>query len=1117
MADEILISDIVDLGGIEKDINTLLGQINKVDLAIQEVNKNPINLGNVGGLKELKQATEQLLKATQNLNKAITDTTKVTKAAADADLKASKAKTEESKQATEAAKTKALEAKAAIDVAKAKQIENKEREASTKFTAAEKKQIDLISNDYKLLSKAYEEAALKSKNYYLTLGANHPITIQAQKDAKDLKTILDTVDQATGDYRRNVGNYGSALSNLRLQTGQLLREMPALAINAQTFILALSNNLPLFFEAIENVKKANVELAASGQKPVPVFQQIIRSLFSLQSILTIGVTLLTVFSGKIVDWVSELFKGDDGTKKINRQLNEFNQIVEASSKQIERLTDNLQFLQKLSRININISTTNTPQLDKLKGDLTFLRETSIDQLEITDNLEKKEKQLNETRSKAYDLFLNTLTNADRKLLDANGGFAAAEFMSGELSDNAKRTYDGYVKVNEALTQTQNALSQSRDTQRIIYRQIAQEKTDIEKEQAAQTRKLILETITIEADTRKRAAESVLNNDKSNLDERLAALRSYLNAEKAIIEAQKNDVLANPESSPEERRIAVLKANEAAYSANKDYEEKSFRQKEDFRLRDIEAERKIFTEKKQLQADLLRSLSDNAEFNLNDRLGLSQSAFEAEKAIINKEYEAQKESVKNKFLTDAEKLAIETEYETKLLELNRKAQKEITEIIKTSIERRQELSKEEVEQIERVYNDINLNASEQYSQDVIDLNNSLRTKIISYDKYLKQRKELDNKYRLESIQNNVNKLDDELNNPVFSQAKAQLEASEVAVNFFENRLRKARTDNEKESAANSLSIARKDYEVAKENYDKKVTLETQLAELKRQLNEEGLRINEEDFRRRMDTLSFWLDQASQLAQAIGSIGSAIHQRRLDEINEEQNALEERYQKEQDLIRQAYTNQVDQQQKLAEAEKRYNAQKHQLQEQEKQERIKQARFEKEASIASIILNTAAAVVKALPSIPLSIAAGVIGAAQLAVAIATPLPRFFKGKNADDNYEGFAWVDDGGRPEAIIRENGEVEIGTNKPRITYLGAKDIVLPDARQLAWNSTISAANKAIHVTTNSDDQLRRELNRGFKSVVGAIKNQPRQKQLNTKDALMKAWLSSERPFKDFFS
>jgi len=49
----------------------------------------------------------------------------------------------------------------------------------------------------------------------------------------------------------------------------------------------------------------------------------------------------------------------------------------------------------------------------------------------------------------------------------------------------------------------------------------------------------------------------------------------------------------------------------------------------------------------------------------------------------------------------------------------------------------------------------------------------------------------------------------------------------------------------------------------------------------------------------------------------------------------------------------------------------------------------KFEKAANIASAIIDTAAAVAKTLPNIPLSIAVGVAGAIQVAKIASTPIP--------------------------------------------------------------------------------------------------------------------------------
>jgi hypothetical protein len=53
------------------------------------------------------------------------------------------------------------------------------------------------------------------------------------------------------------------------------------------------------------------------------------------------------------------------------------------------------------------------------------------------------------------------------------------------------------------------------------------------------------------------------------------------------------------------------------------------------------------------------------------------------------------------------------------------------------------------------------------------------------------------------------------------------------------------------------------------------------------------------------------------------------------------------------------------------------------------IKMMHFEKAASIASAIIDTAAAVVKSLPNIPLSVLVGAAGAVSIAKIISTPIP--------------------------------------------------------------------------------------------------------------------------------
>lgn len=113
-------------------------------------------------------------------------------------------------------------------------------------------------------------------------------------------------------------------NNLKMQFSQVARELPSLAMGPQMFILAISNNLPMLADAIADVRKQNELLAASGQKSVPVWKQLVSSLFSWQTGLVTAITLIIVFNKQISGWLSSLFnvkKELSETQKLQEQLN----------------------------------------------------------------------------------------------------------------------------------------------------------------------------------------------------------------------------------------------------------------------------------------------------------------------------------------------------------------------------------------------------------------------------------------------------------------------------------------------------------------------------------------------------------------------------------------------------------------------------------------------------------------------------------------------------------------------------------------------------------------------------------------------------------------------------
>lgn len=113
-------------------------------------------------------------------------------------------------------------------------------------------------------------------------------------------------------------------NNLKMQFSQVARELPSLAMGPQMFILAISNNLPMLADAISDVRKQNELLAASGQKGVPVWKQLAKSVFSWQTALVAAISLGIVYGKDIMDWVKNLGKANkelSETQKLQQAVN----------------------------------------------------------------------------------------------------------------------------------------------------------------------------------------------------------------------------------------------------------------------------------------------------------------------------------------------------------------------------------------------------------------------------------------------------------------------------------------------------------------------------------------------------------------------------------------------------------------------------------------------------------------------------------------------------------------------------------------------------------------------------------------------------------------------------
>lgn len=184
--------------------------------------------------------------------------------------------------------------------------------ANAKLDNAAATSMDALSQSLGRMRAAYR--TLTESERTSPFGKELLVSIQ-QADAK-----IKELDATIGNHQRNVGNYASGWNGLGNSVQQVARELPSLAVSANTFFLAISNNLPILVDEIAKARKEYANFKAelkAGNKDVkavaPVWQQLTRSILSWQTALVVGLTLLSVYGKDVIKWIGSLGKARDVT------------------------------------------------------------------------------------------------------------------------------------------------------------------------------------------------------------------------------------------------------------------------------------------------------------------------------------------------------------------------------------------------------------------------------------------------------------------------------------------------------------------------------------------------------------------------------------------------------------------------------------------------------------------------------------------------------------------------------------------------------------------------------------------------------------------------------------
>jgi len=115
------------------------------------------------------------------------------------------------------------------------------------------------------------------------------------------------------------------------------------------------------------------------------------------------------------------------------------------------------------------------------------------------------------------------------------------------------------------------------------------------------------------------------------------------------------------------------------------------------------------------------------------------------------------------------------------------------------------------------------------------------------------------------------------------------------------------------------------------------------------------------------------------------------------------------------------------------------------------------------------------------------GVMGAAQLAAVLATPIPKYKDGRRGGK--EELAYVGDGGRHEVIQRASGIIELTPKTDTLVKLQKDDIVHKYVDDFIFSQINSQRQKAAHYQSIiQDNTYNKELLKELKENTKAVKN-----------------------------
>lgn len=250
-----------------------------------------------------------------------------------------------------------------------------------------------MAGSYNALSAQYELNKIKMNNLSQAYLENTEAGKKLVKETAEIYAAMDKYQKSTGKHTLSVGNYKQAFDGLGFSISQVARELPSLAISANTFFLAISNNIPMVIDEIQKLRAANEAAAKAGEAQVSITGKLVKSMFSFNTVMVLILTAFSIWGKDITNWIGSLFKGKTTVDQLKRSTTDLKDAMLEAGKSAVNESVRLNILYKAATDSTRSQNERLKAVKELKKEYPEYLKNLSDEAIMTGNASKEYKEL----------------------------------------------------------------------------------------------------------------------------------------------------------------------------------------------------------------------------------------------------------------------------------------------------------------------------------------------------------------------------------------------------------------------------------------------------------------------------------------------------------------------------------------------------------------------------------------------------------------------------------------------------------------------------------------------------------------------------------------------------